>query len=91
MFAEKEKKSGATESVWGPHPVQENNQDGTTVISNHECFRLFQYNHEYITKPDFAKYAISLSFDPTLNIKILPKNIPQMVCNITKLAENSHL
>lgn len=59
----------------GALAVPENNGDGTTVIPNHECFSLFQYNHEYTSSPiDFIN-MLSLSFDPPLNIKILPQNI----------------
>lgn len=73
----------------GPHPIQETIRNGTTVISDHECFNLFWYNHEYIAKPDFAKYAIPFIW-PYSQFKNTPKEYSQMVYNITKLAENSH-
>ena len=40
MFAEKKRKSGVTESVWGLTQFKRTIRDGITVISSHECFNL---------------------------------------------------
>ena len=37
----KEKETGVTESVWGLTQFKRTIRNGTTVISDHECFNLF--------------------------------------------------
>ena len=73
-FAEKKRKSGVTESVWGL--TQFKRQLGMELL-------LFQIMNALIYSGIIMSISLnqillnmlSLSFDPTLNLKILPKNI----------------